>query len=87
MEMLPEPLEPLSLITINDDCKEFIFEYLDLEDLINIGDTSKQLYTSVCRIFRKKLGRHGKIEFGLPCNDAYVFDSKPSYNFMHLFFM
>lgn len=87
MEMLPEPLEPVSLITINDDCKELIFEYLELEDLISIGDTSKQLYTSVCQTFRRKLHGNGKIQFGLPCSDAYVFNLKPLDDCIHLFFM
>lgn len=43
--------KPLNMVDINDDCKEFIFEYLDLADLVNIAETRKQLNSfrrSVC---------------------------------------
>lgn len=73
MEILAESREPLDLTTINNDCKEFIFEYLEFEDLLNIADASKELYESACRTFKRKLRRNGRIEIGLPCDDAYVF--------------
>lgn len=72
MKMLPETPEvpePLNLITIIDDCKELIFEYLAWTDLINIADSSKQLNTSVCRVFKRKYGNNARIDFGLQLND------------------
>lgn len=66
-EMLPEPL---SLVTINDDCKELIFEYLELRDLVNIAETSKQLNTAVCSVFKRKYGTK-KICYGRPYENRY----------------
>lgn len=40
METLPEISEPLKLTTINDDCKELIFECLEWRDLINVTETN-----------------------------------------------
>lgn len=57
--------EPSTLTTINDDCKEVIFNHLEWTDMINIADTSKQLYTSVCRAFNQKYGK-AKIDIGFP---------------------
>lgn len=65
LKISPEIPEPLKLTTIINDCKELIFDYLDWSDLINIADSSKQLNTSVCRVFYRKYG-HGKVDFGIP---------------------
>lgn len=62
VEMLSEDQEPLKLTTINNDCKELIFDYLEWQDLINIADTSKQLYAATCRVFKRKYG-NAKIDF------------------------
>lgn len=67
--MLAESPEPLNLTTINNDCKELIFERLEWPDLINLADTSKQLLASVCRVFSRKYGK-AKIDIGLPMDDA-----------------
>lgn len=48
----------INLITINDDCKMHIFEYLEVEDLINIAETSKQLYSIACLVFQQKYGNN-----------------------------
>lgn len=65
--MSSETDESLNLITINEDCKELIFRHLEWIDLINVADTSKQLYASVCRIFNRKYGgSNSRIDFGLP---------------------
>lgn len=69
MKMLPEAAEPLNLTTINNDCKELIFEYLKWPDLISVADTSKQLYTSVCRVFNRKYGNNARIDLGLQLED------------------
>lgn len=70
MEILQEVPEPLSLTTINNDCKELIFQHLEWEDLLSLADTSKQLYSPVCYIFKRKYGKNAKIELGLPCDDS-----------------
>lgn len=51
--------EPLKLTTINDDCKEAIFKFLNLIDLLNIAETNKQLNTAVCAVFKRKYGNKG----------------------------
>lgn len=55
-EILSIESEPLTLVTINNDCKELIFEHLEVKDLVNIAETSKQLKTAVCAVFRGKYG-------------------------------
>lgn len=52
-----ESIEPLSLPSINDDCKMRIFEYLEVPDLINIAETSKQLHTAVHDVFERKYSK------------------------------
>lgn len=54
LEMLPESPEPLTLTMINDHCRKLIFEYLEWIDMINIADSNKQLYASVCTVFNRK---------------------------------
>lgn len=46
--------EPLKLTTINNDCKEIIFDLLEWRDLINVAETSRLFHTSVCHVFRRK---------------------------------
>lgn len=67
-EILAETLEPLKLTTINNDCKELIFKYLEWPDMINIADSNKQLYPAVCRVFNRKYGK-AKVDFGFPVID------------------
>lgn len=63
-------VEPLGLATINNDCKELIFEHLEWIDLLSLADTSKQLNLSVCRTFKRKYGGiDSQIDFGLPFDD------------------
>lgn len=66
----PEALDALNLTTINNDCKELIFEFLAWEDLLSVADTSKELYSSVCRVFKRKYGSNLTVDFGLPLDDA-----------------
>lgn len=68
LEMLPEAPEPLKLTTINNGCKELIFDYLEWTDMINIADSSKTLYPAVCKSFNRKY-RNAKIYFGVPISD------------------
>lgn len=67
--------KPLNMVDINDDCKEFIFEYLDLADLVNIAETSKQLKKAVCTLFKRRYGKE-KLAFG----ESYVQAHFPSEN-------
>lgn len=62
LDILPEDQVPLKLTTINNDCKELIFDYLEWQDLINIADSSKQLYIAACGVFKRKYG-NSKIDF------------------------
>lgn len=57
-EILSIESEPLTLVTIINDCKELIFEHLEVKDLVNIAETSKQLQTAVCAVFRRKYGNN-----------------------------
>lgn len=59
---VPEFDVPLNLTTINDDCRELIFEHLGLQDLLNIAETSKRLHSAACAVFKRKYGR-AKIDF------------------------
>lgn len=61
--------EPLNLVTINNDCKELIFDYLDFKDLINIVETSKQLNTAVCAVFKRKYGNKRIYFTSRPCQE------------------
>lgn len=65
VEISSDSTEPMNLSTINDDCKEFIFEHLDWPDLLSCADTNKQLYTAICRVFKRKYG-NAKICLGFP---------------------
>lgn len=71
-EILSIESEPLTLVTINNDGKELIFEYLEVKDLVNIAETSKQLKTAVCAVFRRKYGNK-IITYGWHHNNRFVF--------------
>lgn len=70
-EILSINPEPLKLTTINDDCKELIFDLLNLMDLVNIAETNKQLNTAVCAVFQRKYGNKGII-IGGPRDREYI---------------
>lgn len=36
-----------------DDCKEMIFEHVELADLLNVADTNTQMQPTVCQIFER----------------------------------
>lgn len=70
MEILQEILEPLNLITVNNDCKELIFDYLEWQDLIRVAETAKPFYTSVCRVFSRKYS-NSRIDIGCMFNIGF----------------
>lgn len=52
--MLAEDTEKMILATINDDCKEIIFNKLGVLDLLNAADASKELNMAACDFFKRK---------------------------------
>lgn len=39
---------------LNTDCMEMIFEHLEINDLLNVADSSKQFHTAVCQVYKRK---------------------------------
>lgn len=56
-ESLDICLEPLNLTGINTFCKIEIFKYLDWQNLLNIAETSNQLKSSACEVYKQKYGK------------------------------
>lgn len=56
-ETLDICLEPLNLIALNEFCKIEIFKHLEWQDLLNIAETSNQLKSSVCDVYKRKYGK------------------------------
>lgn len=71
MELSPEMSEPLKLTTINNDCVELIFEYLEWRDMITLAETAKMFHTSVCRVFHRKYS-NSRIDIGHYFNYRYT---------------
>lgn len=44
----------LNITNINEDCKEYIFQYLEWMDLLNVADCSKLFHTAVGFVLKKK---------------------------------
>lgn len=47
-------LKTTKITNLNSDCLELIFERLELNDLLNIADSSKYFYGAVCQLYRRK---------------------------------
>lgn len=43
-----------NITNINSDCMEHIFERLELNDLLNVADSSKQFYNAACQVYKRK---------------------------------
>lgn len=52
--VLEQGTEPTSLNDLVDDCKEMVFEHLELADLLNMADTNTQLQPTVRQVFERK---------------------------------
>lgn len=63
LDISPQLAAPINLTTLNDDCKQHIFDYLEWSDLVSVADTSKQLRTAVYRTFQGKY-RNANIDIG-----------------------
>lgn len=46
---------------LNGDCLEFIFEYLEFTDLLNIADSSKCFFNPACIVYKRKFGSKGLV--------------------------
>lgn len=57
----PKPIEhipgSMNITNLNNDCMSYIFEYLELNDLLNIADSSKVFYVALCRVFKRKYNK------------------------------
>lgn len=45
--------QPTGLHDLIDDCKEMVFDHLELADLLNVADTNTQMLPTVCQIFER----------------------------------
>lgn len=46
--------ETKNIINLNTDCMEIIFKHLELDDLINVADSSKRFYSTACEVYKLK---------------------------------
>lgn len=54
-QFAPQQLTEMStgLQDLIDDCKEIVFEHLELADLLNVADTNTQMQPTVCLLFER----------------------------------
>lgn len=91
------PVATTELINVNNDCLEKVFEYLPLEDLLNVADASKNSRPAVARVYHRqhitkakdlklmiqKYNRNGPID-ATP-HDIELTDLKTSFQLLRLF--
>lgn len=53
--------DQLKLTNLIDDCLEHIFMFLDVDDMLSIADTSKQLKTAADTVFARKFGKKNSL--------------------------
>lgn len=46
--------EAKKITNLNTDCMGIIFEHLELEDLLNLADSSKQFYSAACLVYKRQ---------------------------------
>lgn len=46
--------ESVKLTSLDDDCLEHLFGFLDAFDLLNMADTTKQFLNASCVVFKRK---------------------------------
>lgn len=51
---LDEPPQTIGLNDMIDDCKEMVFDHLELVDLLNMADTNTEMQPMVCQVFERK---------------------------------
>lgn len=72
-------LKIVNIFSLSDDCFEFVFSNLALNDLLNLAESSRQFYTAVCLVFKQKYG-DAKVTIGggsVCCNDNRSVTSNP----------
>lgn len=47
-----ENVQTKTITNLNTDCMEIIFKYLELNDLLNIADSSKAFYSAACLVYK-----------------------------------
>lgn len=67
-QLIEEPADILKITDLNDDCLEKIFDYLSLEELLNVADANKWLYVASASVYRRKFGQNKVILFELIAN-------------------
>lgn len=46
--------EATKIIDLNTDCMGTIFEHLELDELVNVADSSKHFYATACETYKRK---------------------------------
>lgn len=46
--------EETKITCLDDDCLDVIFQHLDLDDLVNVADSSKHFQNATCRVYKSK---------------------------------
>lgn len=46
--------DSMKLTSLDDDCLEHLFGYLDTLDLMNVADSTKQVHNAACVVFKRK---------------------------------
>lgn len=52
-----EDATALNLETLNSDCQQLILDYFEIEDLLNVAETSKALNVAACLAFKRQYGQ------------------------------
>lgn len=64
VELLPNNTERLNFTTINDDCIQHIFEYLEWKDILNVAETCKDFQKAACSVFKRKYSGYKMVGIG-----------------------
>lgn len=48
-------IESTKITSLNTDCMEFVFEHLNVIDLVNVADSNTQFYSAVCQVFKQNI--------------------------------
>lgn len=70
IEIQQQPDE-IGLNELVDDCKEMVFEHLELADLLNVADTNTQLQPMVHQVFERKY-KYGRVVIDIENENRYI---------------
>lgn len=51
-----ENVQTKNITNLNTDCMEIIFKHLELNDLLNIADSSTAFYSAACLVYKMQYG-------------------------------